>query len=105
MIAAAFLFKVLDESKDLTKFPARLDCPPVNAGHLKLNGIFVRFPSLLNSLKKLFHTTVILLVSKLHAGRLLNNPILLKSRKKLFPTVVILLVSKLPLGKLVKNPP
>jgi hypothetical protein len=48
---------------------------------------------------------VILLVSKLPAGKLVNDPLLLlKLRKKPFPTVVMLLVSKLPAGKLVNAP-
>jgi hypothetical protein len=47
---------------------------------------------------------MILLVSKLPAGKLVNAPQPLKEMKKPSPTVVILLISKLPAGKLVNAP-
>ena len=43
-------------------------------------------------------------VSKLHSGNEVNAPFQLKYPKNHSPTVVILLVSKLPSGKLVNPP-
>ena len=45
-----------------------------------------------------------LLMSKPHAGKLVNDPPLLKEAKKKLSAVVMLLVSKLPDDKLVKLP-
>ena len=53
--------------------------------------------------KNLFPTPVILLVSKLQAGRVVKAQFWLKLEKKSCPTApVILLISKLPADKVVK---
>jgi len=56
----------------------------------------------LKEAKKLFSIFVILLVSKLQAGKVVKAQFWLKEEKKSFPTIVILLVSKLHSGKDVK---
>ena len=56
--------------------------------------------------KKLYPTLVILLVSKLPAGKVVKAQLVLKLEKKKFPTaLVILLVSKLQAGKELRDQP
>jgi len=50
-------------------------------------------------------TVVILLVLKLHSGKLVRAPFGLKLRKNQSHTEVMLFVLKLQLGRLVKDPP
>ena len=57
----------------------------------------------MKSEKKLFPTVLILLVSKLQAGREVRDQYELNDWKKLFQAVIILLVSKLQAGREVRD--